>query len=384
MTDWGDVLVIGAGPTGLCCAYYLEQAGIRYTVVDRSDKIGSTWANLYPSLHLNTANFVSNLPGQRIPLKYGVYPSGRNFYQYLQDYAKQHQFHIRLNVTVKRVSPLGTHWRVETSEGTHVFKNVMIATGRFGNPYIPTFEGQSRFQGKIIHSNQYREADTFKNQKILIIGNGPTGVDIALELTQTAILPVYLAVRSDLVIARSYPWGLPNSAWQYIAQTFLPQKWRKAFLDRVVYHSYRDAHEIGVRLAPNRVDRIGSSTPIRGRGLIDAIKKQVIYPVAGVRRFHENTVELQDGSHLPADTVILATGYRPVLSYLDIPYETDIDGWPLRISSEIEGGKTQVKDHAGLYLVGRFYRGLGPLYNIRHEAETAVNEIQQRLQEFST
>src|SRR5690349_1293712 len=75
-----QVLVVGAGPSGISSAYYLEQAGIPYRVVDRAGVIASTWANLYPSLRLNTAGFVSHLPGKRIPLRDGIYPFGKDFY----------------------------------------------------------------------------------------------------------------------------------------------------------------------------------------------------------------------------------------------------------------------------------------------------------------
>ncbi|MCC6804908.1 MAG: FAD-dependent monooxygenase, partial [Anaerolineae bacterium] len=80
------VFVVGAGPAGISSAYYLEQAGIAYRVVDRASVIASTWASQYPSLRLNTAGFVSQLPGQRIPLRTGIYPMGRDFYAYIRDY----------------------------------------------------------------------------------------------------------------------------------------------------------------------------------------------------------------------------------------------------------------------------------------------------------
>ncbi|MEP7293696.1 MAG: FAD-dependent monooxygenase, partial [Chloroflexota bacterium] len=88
------VLVVGAGPSGISSAYYLEQAGIPYRVVERSEVFASTWANLYPSLRLNTAGFVSHLPGQRMPLRYGFYPLGRDFYRYVTDYMSHHSFNI--------------------------------------------------------------------------------------------------------------------------------------------------------------------------------------------------------------------------------------------------------------------------------------------------
>jgi putative flavoprotein involved in K+ transport len=256
---------------------------------------------------------------------------------------------------------------------------VIVASGRFGRPYLPDIPGMESFQGEILHSHDYHRAEPFAGKRVLVVGNGPSGVDIALELIHTAQLPVLLSIRSDMVLAKRYPYGLPDSFWGLLGRALVPERWRKAFLNRTLYQGYRGIDDLGLPLAPNRTDRRGSSAPVRGRGLIDAIRAGKVKPVAGLARFDKQDVELMDSSRLQVDTVILATGYRPALEYLDISYETDVDGWPRRISDDIEGGFTEVLGYPGLYLVGRYYRGLGPLYNIRHEAQTAVGEIQARL-----
>lgn len=376
----GDVLVIGAGPAGLSSAYFLEQAGISYVMVDRADEIASTWAHLYKTLHLNTASFVTYLPGKRMPITSPVYPSGEQLYQYIRQYAEDHQFNIRLGVSVNRLIPENGGWLAETSAGRVWFPCVIIATGRYSSPIIPPLAGMDEFCGQILHARDYHEPSAFAGRRALIVGAGPSGVDIALELTETARLPVYLSVRSDVVISRSFPYGLPNSAWLLFARSFLPKRWHNKFLSVVLYQSYPDVKTVGVAIAPNRSERQGTSTPIRGRGLIDAVREGKIAPVSGVTRFHKDSVELADGTHLEVDTIILCTGYRPTLDFLDIDYETDSQGYPKRADDLDEGGTTEVLGWPGLFLVGRFYRGLGPLYNVRNEAKRAVQEIQAWLE----
>ncbi len=377
----GEVLVVGAGPAGISCAYYLEQAGIAYTVIEREPIAGSTWANLYPSLLQNTASFVSHLPGERMPLRYGWYATGRQFYNYLRRYVEKHNFNIVYGVEVRRVSPDadGQGWCVETSAGSGQFSAVIVASGRFSRPYMPEIPGRDAFHGEVLHAHEYRRAEPFAGRRVMVVGNGPSGVDIALELIDTARLPVLLSIRSDMVLAKRYPYGLPDSLWGMLARALVPKRWRQKFLNKVLYQGYRGTEDLGLPLAPNRTDRAGTSAPVRGRGLVDAIRAGKVKPCAGLNRFYQDEVELLDGSRCPVDVVILSTGYRPALDYLDIQYETDADGWPRRVSDDVEGGLTQVLNYPGLYMVGRFYRGLGPLHNIRHEARTAVNEIRGRL-----
>ncbi|MBW4437023.1 MAG: NAD(P)/FAD-dependent oxidoreductase [Pleurocapsa minor GSE-CHR-MK-17-07R] len=375
----GDVLVIGAGPAGLAAAYYLERAGIRYTVVDRAGEVGATWAHLYPSLRLNTASFVTYLPGRRMPIGTPIYPSGKQLYDYIVDYARAHPFNIQLGVDVRRISASGAGWLAETSAGDVVFPCVIAATGRYSKPFMPDLPGREGFRGRILHAQAYRAASDYAGQRVLAVGAGPSGVDIALELVEHAAAPVYLSVRSDIVVARRYPYGLPDTAWHLIARSLLPRERRKPFLDKVLYQPFPDSHKTGLTFARDRTHRRGTSTPVRGRAVLDAIQSGQIVPVPGVARFHPHAVELADGSQLDVETVILSTGYRPALDYLDIETPLDAQWYPVRRDNLDEGGSTEIASAPGIYLVGRYYRGLGPLNNIRHEAKRAIEEISARL-----
>jgi putative flavoprotein involved in K+ transport len=372
----GDVLVIGAGPAGLASAHYLQRAGIAYTVVDRASEVASTWAGLYRSLRLNTASFVTYLPGQRMPIGTPIYPSGEQLYRYLVDYARRGNFHLCMDTEVKRVAPAEGGWRVESSAGERIFPCVICASGRFGQPIIPPVPGLGDFRGRVLHARDYHTPQPFAGQRVLVVGAGPSGVDIALELAGCAATPVALSVRHDMVVARRYPYGLPDTAWHLIARSVLPRAQRKPFLDRVLFQPFPDAAQSGVPMARNRTDRRGTSTPVRGRAILDAFRSGIIQPVAGIARFEPDAAVTDAGERIAADVVIMATGYRPDFRYLEIRYETDTQGYPLRADSLDEGGSTEVLGHPGLYMVGRYYRGLGPLNNIRHEARTAVAEIQ--------
>lgn len=369
-----EVLVIGAGPAGISSAYYLTKAGIPYRLVDRAGVPASTWANLYPTLELNTASLVSHLPGKRIPLSYGVFPSGKQYYHYILDYLKQHPLPIEYGVEVRRVAPEGEGWRVETNKDSDVYPAVILATGRFGSPYMPNIPGQETFSGQLIHAHDFHAPEPFAGKRVLVVGSGPSGVDIAVALVGHAAKPIYLAIRSDILIARKFPYGLPNTAWQLLLSP-IPARIRKPVIDRIVYQGYGDIGDLSAKLARNRDDRLGTSAPVRGHELIDAVRAGDIQPVNGLARLHGRCAVLDDTTQHEVDAVILGTGYRPVIDFLDFPYQMDEDNWHLKIDQRTY----QVEGYPGLYIVGWYYRGLGPLHNIRHEARTVVQQIRRTL-----
>jgi putative flavoprotein involved in K+ transport len=371
-----DVLVIGAGPAGLTAAYYLEKAGISYRIVDRAGVIGSTWANLYPSLRLNTANFVSSLPGMPVSWRGGFYMTGRQFYAELERFAKRYDFKVQLRVEVERVTPENGGWRVDTSEGSDWFPCVIIATGKYGQPILPSIPGLKSFGGQVLHAQQFHDANDFRGQRVLVVGNGPTGVDVAVLLSETAQSPVRLSVRNDMVVARRYPYGLPETVWRIILSP-LPESIREKVRNHISYQTYPELRKYGIPLAPNRTDRKGTGAPYRGPEFLNALKSGNLKVVAGVDHFDAGGVLLTDGTYLELDTVVVATGYRPVVNYLNIPFEQDKDGWPVRDEGQ------QVAGAPGLYIVGRFYQGLGPLWNMKVESKVAIDQIRERLKQVA-
>lgn len=370
-----DVLVIGAGPAGLASAYYLEKAGIAYKVIDKAGIIASTWDSLYSSLRLNTTRFFSHMPEFKFPLRYGIFPSGRQYHDYLLEFAKQHHFNIHLGVEVYRVAPEGDLWRVETSEGVENYRAVISATGRFNNAIYPHIPGLDRFEGTVLHANQFRKAQQFAGQRVLIVGNGPSGVDISIEIGQVAP-PSLLAIRSGISLSPRYPLGLPRHMWQMLTER-LPERLGNWLSKKVDGIRYRNQEKYGLKLPGQNMP--SSAIPYRGPELIHAVRDGLVKPVEAPARFEPHAVEFVDGTRDEIDAVILATGYEPVLyQYLDIDYETDAQGWPLRNLEDHPNGR-EVLGYPGLYLVGVFYKGKGAMYNFNVEAEIAVEQIKQRL-----
>lgn len=367
-----DVLVIGAGPAGLACAYYLQRENISYKVVDKADKIASTWASLYPSLRLNTTRFFSHMPGMKFPLRYGIFPTGKQYHAYLVEFSEKHQFDIHLGVEVYHVQPEGGGWRVESSQGSAWYPVVMMASGRFCNPYIPAIPGLEDFTGIQLHAHDFLDPAQFAGKRVLVVGNGPSGVDISVALSSTASKPVLLSIRTAIDIGPRYPWGLPKHIWMMIAER-LPQKWGDWLLDRTEKVRYGRLDRLGLRLPEE--GRKSSAAVVRGPELVQALKADRIQVLSAPVRFYGRCAEFEDGSTREIDAVILATGYRPALQYLDVPYDTDEKNYlPLR---DLPG--YEAKGYPGLFVMGVFYQGKGALYNFNVEARNAVEQIKERL-----
>ena len=389
-----DVLVIGAGPAGINAAYALEQAGIEYRIIERTHKLAPTWSSLYSSLRLNTSRFYSHLPGHKFPLHWGMFPTASQYHQHLVSWVEEQDFEIEYGVEVYRVGPREDGlWQVETSRGSDCYRAVIPATGVFDNPVLPEIDGMDRFGGEILHSRDFRHSDQVQGKRAMVVGNGPSGTDIAVAAGPAAADGfVYLSIRTGVDLRPRYPYGVPRHAWMLLG-SYLPDpfcEWIQRHTGAIKYN----LEDFGVWEAPPNT---GSAVGYRGPELLNALREGQVQPVRHPICFDAHGAKLADGSYVELDTVIMATGFLPVLhQYLDIEMHfsramvypeagcdwdigpNGLRGWPLRDVSAHPNGR-QVAGYPGLYLVGVFYKGRGAFYNMGAEAAIAAQQISEQL-----
>lgn len=389
-----DVLVIGSGPAGINAAYALRKAGIEYRVIDRSHTPATTWNSLYPSLRLNTSRFYSELPGRKFPLHWGIYPTAAQYHRYLVDWLADQQLPIEHGIEVDRVAPRRDGlWQVETSQGSETYRAVIPATGVFDNPQLPHIDGMERFNGTIMHSRDFNDPDQIRGKRTMVVGNGPSGTDIAVAAGQVAAGgAVWLSIRTGVDLRPRYPYGLPRHAWMLLG-SHLPLpicEWLQRQTGAIKYN----LEDFGVWEAPPNT---GSAVGYRGPELLNALRQGQVLPVRHPVSFDARGATLADGQHIELDVVIMATGFLPVLHHyldIDMQYSRDayypetgcdwdigpngVRGWPLRDVSTHPNGR-QVLGHDGLYLVGVFYKGRGAFYNMTVEARIAAEQITEYL-----
>ncbi|MFZ4813798.1 MAG: flavin-containing monooxygenase [Phototrophicaceae bacterium] len=386
------VVVIGAGPAGLATAYYLRRAGVPFRVIDRAAHVADTWSAMYPSLRLNTTKWYSHMPDLPMPRHYPIFPTGAQYYAHLQDFAHRHDLlrDILFGVDVQRITPLAGRWCIETRDGTIQTDAVIAATGRFGRPVWPKIDGLDQFTGTVIHAHEYKGIDAFVGARVMVIGNGPSGVDIAPELGRAPHQPpVLMAMRTGVVLRPRYPYGLPKQAWTWVTD-HLPPMIGRPLITHIESLKFEALDRVGIRTP--RPDQVSRAAGTRGRELIDAVARGQVICVAGVRQFSQRCVTLEDGSVYELDAVILATGYAPVIDqYLDAPHaERDVNGWLVREQTGFvplphiptnypANSGREVRGLPGLYLVGQYYVGKGALYNFNVEAQIVAQQVKARL-----
>lgn len=357
------VVIVGAGPAGLAVARELRVRRVPFRLLERGATVGHSWARLYDSLRLHTGKHLSALPGLRFPRSAPLFPSRDDFLDYLGRYSAAYDLEPELSSDVLHARR-DRRWLVETAAEQIEARALIMATGIMAGPHVPSIAGRGDFEGRVLHSIEYRRPDPFRGQRVLVVGVGNSGGEIGAELARNGI-ETTLAVRSGANVVPLTILGLPV---QYLSVYVrrLPRPVQEAVVTAVRRVTDR-------RRGPPVLPRPGhsplDSIPLIGFHLVDEIRAGRIAVRPGVERFTRSGVRFADGAEEPFDTVILATGFRPALAPLGDAVQRDDRGFALRT------GRVRSVDHADLYFVGHNYDAAGGLRNIARDAPLVAAEL---------
>jgi cation diffusion facilitator CzcD-associated flavoprotein CzcO len=363
------VIIVGAGPAGLAVGACLKRSGVRSILLERGENVGSTWRRHYDRLHLHTARQHSALPFIPFPPETPRYASRQQVVDYLENYATRTALDIRFGQEVASAKRAAGRWRVTTKDSTYESSYLVVAAGNIREPNLPTYPGQDDFAGEVIHSSQYRNGSAFAGKSAVVVGFGNSGGEIAIDLHDSGARTT-MSVRSAVNVIPRELFGLPILSIG-IAQQRTPARisdWLNAPILRAVIG---DVTKHGLRKLP-----YGPATQIRKHhtiplidiGTIDLIKSGAITVRPGIETFTKTGVTFTDGTHLDADIVVLATGYRPrVDTFIDARASYDENGTPL-----ISGHEAGVP---GLYYCGYYVSPTGMLREIGIEARRIAESI---------
>lgn len=363
-----DAIVVGAGPAGLATSRELAHAGVNHLVLERGERIGHTWANLYDSLVLHTGKHLSALPGMPFPASTPLFPTRRDFLDYLDRYRDTFRLPVQTGAEVVSLRRDNGAWTVRTAIGMEAQARVVVmATGILSNPHVPHIPGRDRFRGGLIHSVEYRRPDTFKGQRVLVIGVGNSAGEISPELADAGA-HVTVAVRSG---ARVVPRQLLGVPIQYLgaALSALPLKAQRLLADLIGRVSELARGPAGL---PRPSDTRCPDVPLIGFHLADAVRAGTIRLKGAVAEFTASGARFADGAEEPFDQVILATGYKAAIGVLGDLVRLDECGFAARRQRVVS------VDQPGLYFVGHNYDVRGGLRNIALDARSAARMIAAR------
>lgn len=178
-------LIIGAGPAGLAVGAALRRAGVPFDMVERGATVGASWRRHYDRLHLHTPKQQSSLPFLPFPASAPRYPSRDEVVAYLDDYAKKFELAPELGVDVEHCERGDDdRWHVRTNRGVRHARHLVVATGFSRVPRGVSWPGLDTFAGPVLHSSAYASGERFRGQRVLVVGFGNSGAEIALDLAE--------------------------------------------------------------------------------------------------------------------------------------------------------------------------------------------------------
>ena len=331
--DETDVAVIGAGPAGMAVAVSLRDRGVRPMLIDKSD-VAASWRHRYDRLKLNTGRPFSHLPRRPYPKGTPMFPSRDEVVAYYDRHAREAGVELRLGTEVKRIDRVDDAWLLRTTTGDIRTRQVVVATGEQHTPRDPQWPGVPDFTGEVLHSSAYRNPAPYAGQKVLVVGSGSSGMEIAHDLVVGGAKQVWLSVRTPPnIMLRSMPGGL-SADWVALPLRHAPVRVADAIARVARRVSVGDLSAFGLPVPEEGVfardRRLGQSPTLLDMDVIDAVRDGSIEIVAAVSAFEADKVILADGSRLDPDAVIAATGFHrnlgPLVGHLGVPGR---DGAPL-------------------------------------------------------
>jgi indole-3-pyruvate monooxygenase len=366
-----STIIIGAGPAGLAVGARLKQENLPFIILEQRDKVASAWHRHYDRLHLHTDKKNSELPFLPFPKEYPRYISRSQLIEYLESYAQKFELEIRFHQEVNSARHEKNEWKVQTQDKIYRATNLVIAAGYTHSPFLPTWPGKESFNGTIIHTSQYKNGELFKGKRVLVVGFGNSGGEIAIDLWEHGA-QVSMAVRSAVNIIPRDLLGIPILSIG-ILQSKLPSSLVDAINAPILRFAIGDFTKYGLRklpYGPITQIRHDGHIPLIDIGTLKLIKNGQVAVYEGIEEFTKEGVIFNDGKRASFDAVILGTGYRPsVKTFLtDAPAGIlDEDGIPLS-----SGYETKLP---GLYFCGYYAAPTGMLREIGLEAKRISKSI---------
>lgn len=351
--DRGDrLLVLGAGPTGLAMARALGEAGIAYDQVEATGDVGGNWAHgVYETAHIISSRRTTEYTDFPMPASYPDFPSAQQMHDYFRSYAETFKLHdhLRLHQRVEAVRPDGARWAVSFGDGrVETYKGVVVCNGHHWDQERPAWTAD--FRGEVLHSKDYKRPAQLADRRVLVVGGGNSGCDLASEAARVGL-------RADWSLRRGY-WFLPKTLfgrptveWMSPWMPVAAQQLMMRAMVRVVVGRYAD---YGL---PEPDHALFEAHPSVSTEVFHYLKHGRLRPRPDVLGVEGQTVRFADGAVEDYDLVALGTGFRVSYPFL-APGTVPVIGK----TPQLYGGMLR-PEHRHLWVMGgaQVRYGIGPL-----------------------
>lgn len=326
MSDTRDkYALVGAGPMGLAAAKVLSEQGVPFQGFEMHSDVGGLWdidgprSTMYDSAHLISSKRMTEFADFPMRDEVADYPSHRELKRYFRDFAAHFDLyrHYRFNAEVLRCVPLGgsgdgweVTWRDAEGEHTRAFAGLMIANGTLSTPNLPRFAGD--FAGEILHSADYRSPRQFDGKRVLVVGAGNSGCDIAVDAIHHGRL-CDLSMRRGYYFVPKYVFGKPADTLGGAIR--LPMPIKRVIDGAILKWFVGDPQKYGF---PKPDYKLYESHPVVNSLVLYHAGHGDIRIRPDIDRLDGQTVHFRDGTQAEYDLILAATGYR-----LDYPFIDD-------------------------------------------------------------
>jgi putative flavoprotein involved in K+ transport len=362
--EWIETVVVGAGQAGLSVGYNLAQRGLGFVILDANERIGDSWRKRWDSLRLFTPARFNGLNDMPFPGPADSFSTKDEVADYLEAYATRFGLPIRTGVRVRHLSRSGARFLVDAGSRRFEAENVVVAMGSYQLPRLPSFAASLDPKIVQLHSGGYRNPTQLRDGRVLVVGLGNSGAEIALDVA--ASHPTWLAGTESGRVPFRHDGALAR-------HIFLP------LMFRVIGHRLLTLRTpIGRKMRPKLLSHGAPLVRVKPADIAAA----GIHRVSRVVGTRDGFPLLEDERVLPVENVIWCTGFRPDFSWIDLPIFGDKDEVP-KEPIHVRG---IVADEPGLYFVGLAFlyaMSSGFLPGVGRDAEHIVEHIASRMPAYS-
>jgi len=313
--------VLGAGTSGLAVAKNFLQGGIPFDCLEREDDLGGNWnfgkphSSVYASTHLISSKRLTEYTDYPMPDDYPEFPDHLQVLEYLRGYAQQFGLNeqIQFNTAVQLIEPYEQGWRVVLANGDErLYRGVVIANGHNWNPRFPKYPGE--FAGTTLHSSEYKTPDVLRGKRVLVVGGGNSGCDLAVEAAIHAKRAL-LSLRRGYHVLPKFFKGKPIDQYAENLLSLRLPLWARRIGAALAIRWVLGPPELAGLPRPDH--RLFESHPIINSRLHSQVAHGNLAIRPDIAQLQGDRVKFVDNTEEQVDVILYATGFRLSFPFLD-------------------------------------------------------------------